>query len=172
VRVGGLTAQSPKRKRLDGHRLSEFIYGTVTGMVAIVGIDSGGDVGWLEAALIVVTGATAIWIAHSYASLLSRRITAGRSGGLRDMAEALSGSWPIVTAGLFLAAPLFGVGLGIYGVGSALLASSALGVLILAMLGFVAGGVAQEGWRRRLLHVVFSCGLGVAVILVELAVHH
>lgn len=46
--------------RFDGHKLSEFIYGTVTGMVAITSMGGSHEMNWLSAAAIVVFGAIAI----------------------------------------------------------------------------------------------------------------
>lgn len=167
-----MAGESAKRRSLDGHRLSEFIYGTVTGMVAIVGIDSTGDVTWLDAVFIIVAGATAIWLAHAYATHMSRRVTGGQRTEGRDIIEALTSSWPVVSAGLFLAVPLIGAAVGVYGIGTALLASSALGVLVLAMIGVAAGAVTHETWPRRIVLILLSCGLGIAVMAVELALHH
>jgi hypothetical protein len=164
--------ESLKRRSFDGRRLNEFIYGTVTGMVAIIGVDPYGGAGWLEAALIVIAGAVAIWIAHAYAELMSRRIASGGSLGSRELADALAVSWPIVSSGLILAAPFLGVALGIYKLGVALLVSSFVGVSILALVGLVAGVVTHESWSHRVFMVLLSCSLGVAVVLVELAVRH
>ena len=99
--------------RIDGHKLSEFIYGTIIGMVAVAGIDGGDGTSWLEAAAAIVAGAAAIWVAHAYAVLLSRRVVAGHRLAARDLGEALAGSWPIVTAGVILALPLLPVALGV-----------------------------------------------------------
>ena len=93
-----------KRKLLDAHRLSEFVYGTITGMVAINGIDPSHS-SWAEAAAIIIVGAAAIWIAHAYSILLGQRIGSGRRLAGSDFGYALWGSWPIVTAGVMLALP-------------------------------------------------------------------
>lgn len=164
--------ESAQPKPLNGHRLSEFIYGTVTGMVAVVGIDSGADASGWEALLIVVAGAAAIWVAHAYATLMSHRITSGRRAEGRDLVEALRSSWPVVSAGLLLAAPLLGVVFGVYALQTGLGLSSIMGVLILALIGIAAGIVTHETWPRRIVLVLLSCGLGLAIVVIELAVHH
>lgn len=63
--------ESTHVSRLDGHKLSEFIYGTIIGMVAIVGLGGGDETSWFEAALIIITGSAAIWLAHAYSMLLA-----------------------------------------------------------------------------------------------------
>ncbi len=170
---GGVRMSEPaSRKPLDGHRLSEFIYGLVTGMVAVVGIDAGQTASWWNAALVVLAGAVAIWIAHGYSTLMSRRITTGKRAEGRDLAKALGDSWPVVSAGFVLALPILGAGLGLYQLETALIASSLVGVIFLALIGVAAGVVTRESWPRRILLVLLSSGLGIGVVLVELAVHH
>jgi len=158
--------------RVDGRRASEFIYGTVTGMVAVVGIDAGHGASWLGAVAIIVVGAAAIWIAHAYSTLLGRRIADGRRLEARDLGEALAGSWPIVVVGMVLAVPLIATALGVWSLDTALWASSFVGVLILALVGVLAGVVTRETWPRRVFLAVASAGLGFIVVAVEVAVHH
>ena len=160
------------RNMLDAHRLSEYIYGTVSGLVAVAGVDAGSVAEWWKAVLVVVSGAVAIWLAHAYAMLISRQIAVGGQPSAHALREALESSWPVVTAGLTLAAPLFGVPLGLYGLDRALLVSSALGVLILALMGVAAGAAARASRIQRLALIVLSCGLGVLVVAVGLAVHN
>ena len=157
---------------IDGHKLSEFIYGTVTGMVAVTGISGDDETSWLGAATIIVSGAAAIWIAHAYSMLISKRVTLGRRLGVNDLTETLSGSWPIVTAGAILSAPILLVALNAWSLDFALTVSSLLGVAILALVGYFAGVLSGESWSRRLLLVALSAGLGLAVIAVEFAAHH
>lgn len=160
------------REPIDGHRLSEFIYGLVTGLVAVVGIDARHAASWWSAALVVLAGAAAIWIAHGYSTLMSWRITTGKRAEARDLVKALRQSWPIVSAGLVLALPMLGVGLGFYRLGTALIASSFIGVILLALIGVAAGAATHESWPRRIVLVLLSSGLGIGVILIELALHH
>lgn len=46
------------------------------------------------------------------------------------------------------------------------------GCLDLALAGILAGAITQETWPRRLLLAVLSAGLGVAMVVIELLVHH
>jgi hypothetical protein len=161
----------PRRARLlDGEGLAEFIYGTVTGMVAVGGIQAGHDVSWIGAASIILLGAVAIWVAHAYSELLAHRITAGRRLNVHDLLSILGASWPIILAGAILAIPLPGVALGLCSVDAALVASNGLGVAVLALVGLVAQR--SDSWPRRVLLSVLSAGLGLAVVAVELLVHH
>jgi hypothetical protein len=163
---------APATSRLDGHKLSEFIYGTVTGMVAVAGIGGGHKTSWWEAALVIITRAVAIWVAHAYSILISKRIVSGRRLKAYDLGETLAGSWPIVSAGVLLTILLLPVAVGLWSLDLALRASNFIGVLILVFVGILAGVVTQETWPRRILLVVLSAGLGLAVVAVEFAVHH
>jgi hypothetical protein len=93
--AGDATASS----RLDEHKFSGFIYGTVTGMVAIAGLSGGHAASWLEAAVVIVVGAVTIWVAHAYSALFSKRVYAEHRLDAHELGETLAGSWPIVTAG-------------------------------------------------------------------------
>ncbi|MEZ4769097.1 MAG: hypothetical protein R2844_11825 [Caldilineales bacterium] len=164
--------ESSSQRRIDGHRLSEFIYGTVMGMVAIAGMSTEHQMSWLEAAAIIVVGAAAIWVAHAYSQVLSRRIAGGQHLQAHDLAETLRGSWPIVTAGLLLILPLLPAAVGLWSVDTGLGLSSALGVVILGVIGVTAGTVTHETWPRRILLAAFTAGLGLVIVAVEFAVHH
>jgi hypothetical protein len=156
---------------IDGHRLSEFVYGTITGMVAISGLDPAHS-SWSQAAEVIIVGAAAIWIAHAYSVLLGRRIASERRLTGKDLAHALRGSWPIVIAGVMLAVPTLLAAANISTLATALRISSLVGVVILALVGIVAGVVTHETWPRRLLLAVLTTGLGLVVLGFELAIHH
>lgn len=151
----------------DGHRLAEFIYGTVTGMVAISGVGEGSGVDWEAAAAVIIVGALAIWVAHAYAILLSQRVVSGRRLRRLDVRETLAGSWPIVIAGIILALPLAPAAIGLWSVSLALTLGSVIGIALLALMGILAGTLARETWTRRLLMAVGSAGLGTVVVVVE-----
>jgi len=161
--AGDATASS----HLNEHKLSGFIYGTVTGMVAIAGLSGGHAASWLEAAVVIVVGAVTIWVAHAYAALFSKRVVAEHRLDAHELGETLAESWPIVTAGGILAIPLLPVAVGLWALGFALWVASFTGVLILALVGILAGVVTKETWPRRVLLAVCSAGLGLAVVAVE-----
>jgi hypothetical protein len=162
----------PAGRVVDGHRLSEFIYGTVTGMVAVTGISGGREAGWWEAAAIVLVGAIAVWLAHAYSVLIAERVATGHRLGARALRDALRGTLPIVSSGALLAIPILPSAAGMYSVTAALTISSTLGVVVLAFIGLLAGSVTRETWPRRLLLAFLSAGLGLVIVAVELAVRH
>lgn len=159
---------------IDGARLSGFIYGTTSGLVALggVGVREPDFTAWWEAATRVILGAAAVWMAHAYAELLSHRVVSGRPLEFRELRATLASSWSILVAGLVLAAPLVPAGLGVVSVGMATNVSRALGVTVLALIGFYAEQTGEHRWGRRLLHAGLTAGLGLAVVAVELLVYH
>lgn len=160
------------RAATDGHRLSEFIYGTVTGMVAVAGLSGGSqDAMWWQAGAIIVVGAAAVWVAHAYSQLIGRRMATGHPLTSRDLGQTLRGAWPIVSAGLLLTMPLLLAGIGVCPVGTALRISSVLGVVILALVGWFAGVPNQDSWSRRLVLSAMAAGLGLCVVAAEILVH-
>lgn len=158
--------------RIDGHRLTEFIYGTVTALVAVAAIDPEHVLGWYSAALIVITGGVAIWLAHAYSTLMSNRITSGHRVEGQDVGEALRSTWPIVSAALLVSLPFLGTAMSLYDLSTAVILANVVGVLILALVGLMAGIITRESWTRRVLLVLLSSGLGIFVVAVELAIHH
>lgn len=165
-------SENHKTRVIDGHRLTEFIYGTVTAFVAVAGIDIEHLPSWYTAALMVITGGVAIWLAHAYATLMSNRITSGKRIKGRDIAEALYSSWPIVTAAILVALPFIGAPLSLYTMNTAVWLANIVGVLILLLVGIAAGSIAQESWSRRVLLAIISVGLGLLIVTIKLAIPH
>jgi hypothetical protein len=165
-------ARTDSAPRFDGHRISEFIYGIVTGLVAVAGIDAGAGISWWGAASIILVGAVAIWLAHAYSTLFARRIAQGHRLNSHVVGTALWGSWPIVVAGSILAVPLIPAAFGFLSIKTALWTSSLVGLALLALVGIFAGVVTKETWPHRVLLAAMSLGLGFMVVVVELAVHH
>jgi len=157
---------------IDGHRLAEFVYGTVTGMVALAAIGPHPEKGWLETVFAVILGAGAIWLAHAYSLMLSKRVTVGRRLMWSEVVHTMRGSWPIVIAGVVLTVPLMLSGLGLWSVTTGVTLSGYLGVALLASCGMLAGVITNESWPYRLLLAGVYGGLGVAVVAVEYLASH
>jgi hypothetical protein len=170
--MSDVEAAVPGAKKIDGHRLSEFIYGTITGMVALEGLGAGHDTNWLNSALAVIAGAFAIWLAHGYSIMIAKRVTSGHRLAGAEIRATFAGSWPIVIAGVVLSIPFFLVPFGILSEGLASDLASVVGVVVLALVGIQAGILAKETWPRRLLIALTTAGLGVVVVLIEFVVAH
>lgn len=159
---------------IDGVKLSGFIYGTTSGLVALggAGVHATDFTAWWEAASRVMLGAATVWMAHAYSEVLSHRVVSGRPLEFRELRATLADSWTIVVAGLVLAAPLVVAGLGVASVAVAANVARALGVTVLAVIGFYAEQTGAHRWGRRLLHAGLTAGVGLAVVAAELLVYH
>ena len=73
----------------DTHRLTMFIYGTLAGLAAVLGVQAGQGASWLAAASIIATGAATVWIAHAYSAVLGRGIAEERPFSARAPGRAL-----------------------------------------------------------------------------------
>jgi hypothetical protein len=166
---GGERGGGRRARGVDPHRLTEFIYGTVTGIVALAGVGHETPTpAWWQAAAIVIVGAAALWLAHAYSMFLAQRLTDEYPLKPRDLGQGLRASWPLVGAGILLSLPLLFAGLRLCSMSTALAISRGLGIAVLAVLGWTA---AMGVWHRRLLLAALSAGLGLGVVAVELAVH-
>lgn len=161
-----------EKRSIDGHRLSEFIYGTVTALVAIAGISTETEASWSNAVAIIVIGAAAVWASHAYSHAISQRIAGGHRLHGHEIWEILRGSWPIVIAGILVAAPFLLVAIGIITMPTALDVASLLGLAILAIVGYLSGVVTGEAVPRRFMLAALSLGLGLIVVMLEFAIHH
>ena len=156
-------------RALGEHRLSDFAYGTVTGIVALGGLDHEiAGLAWWHASAIVIVGAAALWIAHAYASLLGKRVAGRRRLEVHELVHGLRGSSAIVGAGIVLSVPLAFAGLHLCSLTGALTISRGLGVALLALLGLAA---TSDSWPQRLLRSEVATVIGLAVVAVETAVH-
>ena len=155
-----------------GHRLSEFIYGTVMGMVAIVSLAGAAPVEWWRASAIIVVDAVVIWMAHAYSQLIGQHAVAGRRLTGRELANTLQNTWPVVTAGMLLCIPLLLAGAGAWPVRLALRIASGLGIAFLAIIGWRVARKESDRWGRTLLYSVLSASLGLFVVAAELLLRH
>ena len=77
-----------------------------------------------------------------------------------------------MSAAVFVALPFLGVPLSLCTMSVALEFSSWVGILILILVGLVAGSVTRESVPNRLFLVALSAGLGLLVVGMELAIRH
>ncbi len=66
------------------HRLTELVYGAVTAMLANSAMTGGHASRWIGSTVIIVVGAVAVALAHSYSSLISMRIASGHRLAVSD----------------------------------------------------------------------------------------
>lgn len=151
--------------------LADYVYGTISTLVAIAGLDYANTPNALVAAGVVVVGSVAIWFAHA----LSRIVTMPSWQRLMlrptDVTDQLKGSWSIATAAIPATLIFVLAALDVWKVKTAFTLAEVVGVLALAVVATgTTGGRGLSAWRRTL-YVLGLVSVGVLIVLFELLVH-
>jgi len=157
---------------IDTERLSEFIYGTITALIAVAATIGDAGVSWGAAAAVIVVGAAVVWLAHGYSKAIAARATTHQHLSGHDIGGILYVSWPIVIAGVVVAAPLLLSAIGLIEVTAALRISNVVGILTLALVGWRAGVASGDNLLHRLWLAMVSIALGLMVVALEFLLHH
>ena len=158
------------------HRATEFVYGTIAVLIVIAGIDISSldlsDSRASGAPAIIMVAAIATWLAHAYAATLGLQLTTGRSTGRADIGRALRGSFPIVLAALPATAVSVGAVLGYWTPRTSVLLANGLALLVLAAAGWFAARGAGDTRFESFVSAVVSTSIGLAIVAMEVLVHH
>ncbi|MET1082751.1 MAG: hypothetical protein ABWY12_06820 [Burkholderiales bacterium] len=155
-----------------GERLGGFIYGTIVVLsVLVVGARAYPD-DPLRILLLAAITSMVFWIAHVYAHALSHSVTRGEklsAGVVRRIALHESS---VVEAAAF---PCLGLLLGVIGVISdtaAVWTAFALGLVVLAVQGFVFARVERLRWPGTLLVMSMNLSLGLLLVALKVLLSH
>lgn len=151
--------------------LADYVYGTISTLVAIAGLTFETNPGALTTAGVVVVGAVAIWLAHALSQLVTLRSWQQLRLQPSDVASKLRGSWSILSAAFPATVVFILAGFDLWTVKTAFWVAEGVGVLALAVVGFGTAGGADRPMIRRILYVAALVGVGVAIVLLELLVH-
>ncbi len=151
--------------------VEEFIYGTIVALIAMAGFDTA-DGQPTAAGAIIVVGAAATWVAHAYASVIGHRLGHAAPVSLREIVGALRSAWPIMVAAGPAAIAAGGASVGWWSLQNAIRVADLVGILVLGGAGYAAARVTGARPMGVVAWVLATAGIGVAIILVELAVHH
>ena len=117
------------------HWLADYVYGTISTLVAIAGLTFETNPGALTTAGVVVVGALAIWFAHTLSRLVTMRSWRQLTLTRADVRAVLLGSWSIVAAAIPATVVFTLAGLGLFEVRTAFVVAEVVGVLALAVVG-------------------------------------
>jgi hypothetical protein len=151
--------------------LADYVYGTISTLVAIAGLTFETNPGALTTAGVVVVGAVAIWLAHSLSRLVTMRSWRHLTLSRADVRAELLGSWSILAAAIPATLVFVVAGLGLFEVKTAFLVAEVVGVLALAVVGIGTSGGAERPAGRRALYVIGLVAVGVMIVLLESVVH-
>jgi len=153
------------------HWLSDYVYGSISTLVAIAGLTFETNPGELTTAGVVIVGAVAIWLAHA----LSRVVILDSWQHLRlkagDVIGDLRDSWSILAAALPATVVFALAGLHVWSIKAAFTIAEVVGVLGLAVVGVGTIAGTDQPWSRRILYVAGLVGVGVMIVLFELLIH-
>jgi hypothetical protein len=153
------------------HWLADYVYGTISTLVAIAGLTFETNPGELTTAGVVVVGAVAIWFGHSLSRVVITRSWQHLQLKPQDVLRELRGSWSIVTAAIPATIVFILAGLHLWSVKTAFSIAEGVGVLALAAVGIGTTGGGGRSRIRRILYVAGLVSVGVMIVLFELLVH-
>ncbi len=151
--------------------LADYVYGTISTLVAISGLTFEINPGALTTAGVVVVGAVAIWLAHALSQLVTVRAWRELQLTSADVSSELRGSWPIVSAAIPATIIFILAGAHLFKVKTAFTVAEIVGVLALAVVGIGTAGGRSRPLGRRILYIGSLVSVGVLIVLLELAVH-
>ncbi len=163
----------------SSERAQAFIYGTITALVATAGIELAGEPSPAAAGAIVVASAIVTWLAHSYSTLIGRGLIApgGRAGSnARQVAarwwSAMHASAPILYAAAPATAAIVLAGLGVVSLSTAIVIGNGAGIVVMGAASWAAARAHHASTGGQVMSILITTALGVAIVAVEIAVHH
>ncbi len=115
--------------------LADYVYGSISTLVAIAGLTFETNPGALTTAGVVVVGAVAIWLAHTLSRLVLLQSWQTLHLRVADVVADLRGSWSIVSAALPATVIFTLAGVHLWSVRVAFALAEIIGVLALAVVG-------------------------------------
>lgn len=163
----------------SSERAQAFIYGTITTLVAMAGLELVGEPTVGAVAAIVVAGAVATWLAHSYATLIGRGLIApGATAGsnartvVGRFASAMHASAPILYAAIPALVAFALAALGVWSLTTAIWVGNLAGIVVMGATSVAAARAHHATRLAQILSVVVTTVLGLLIVAVEYAVHH
>jgi hypothetical protein len=159
---------APEDTRRHARQVAGGIYGTI--VTASIMATSGGELTAAAETVAVLITLTVYWIAHEYADLLGSHIAGGQLPGWRDIRDALTASWTMVSASylpllVLIVATLAGAAA--TDAASAGLAAAAIELIVYSL---TAGRAASLGRRPQVLIAASAGLLGLAMIALKVFV--
>lgn len=153
------------------HWLADYVYGTISTLVAIAGLTFETNPGALTTAGVVVVGAVAIWLAHTLSRMVIRQSWQSLHLTVADVVADLRQSWAIVSAAIPATVVFTLAGVHLFEVRTAFFVAEVVGVLALAVVAAGTTAHSDGSALRRALYVIGMVSVGVAIVLFEALVH-
>jgi hypothetical protein len=153
-------------------RLQEFVYGTITVMVAI-GALNGRHLDSARNAIVIILGtALATWFAHTFAAVIGVHVRERRVVTRHETVTEFRQSWRVVTAAFPANIMLVLAEAGVFSLRFALVASTCMAVIALIAVGVIAATRSSFTPLGVLGYAVGAGAIGLLIAAVEVAIHH
>jgi hypothetical protein len=160
-----------RRRRAPGYQYGPAVYGSVLA-TSLLGSMFEEQASARIMTLTLVSSILIFWIAHAWSEIIGSRLAESPLVDRSSIWEIALSEWPLVESGLLPSAVLALAWAGLYSrqTGAVL----ALGVSVLQLVGWgvLAGYRTHERWWTALLYGAFDGSLGLAIVGIEIALHH
>ena len=166
----------PSTAEQDAHLaadLQEFVYGTLTALVAIGGLSGSAEAPRPRDAIAVIVGvAFATTLAHAFSALIALHVRERRAVQRAEFLEEIGHSWRIVTATVPSVLMFVLAALGVFSTRTAMRLSTALAIAALIVVGVIAARRSGSSAFGVVLFVAVATTIGLSIVAIELFVHH
>ncbi|MEI7887535.1 MAG: hypothetical protein WCJ04_09095 [Actinomycetes bacterium] len=168
--------RSPAQRAADetfASELQEFVYGTITVLVALGAISGSSAPPVAREEIAVIIGVSlATLLAHSFSAVMALHVRLRRPAHRGEIGSQLSHSWRIMLAAVPALAMFVLADLGLFSAVAATRASLLLAVLALMWTGLIAARRSQSTFLGALMFVGAATLIGLCIVAIELYVHH
>ena len=152
--------------------LQEFVYGTITVLVAIGAINGQQLTSGRNAIVIILGTAFATWLAHTFAAVIGIHVRERRVVTYHETMTEFRHSWRVVTAAFPATAACVLAQIGVFSLRLALIASIVMGVIALIVVAiFAATRSSFTGWGVAA-YAAGATSIGLLIVAIEIAIHH
>jgi hypothetical protein len=152
--------------------LEEFLYGTITALVAISALNGTHAPSTRNAFVVIFGTAIATWLAHAFSTVIGVHVRERRPASLGEVWHAFRKSVTVVTAAAPATILVILTGFNVLAMGTALSIATALAIL--ALIGVAVIAAVSSGFNALgvLLYSLIATGIGLLIAAIEIAIHH
>jgi hypothetical protein len=152
------------------YQYSAAVYGSIL-VAALVGAMFEAHVSARSMTLSLLGSVVIFWIAHAWSEVLGERVVAGRMFERARIKTITIEEWPLVEAGMLPAVLLALAWAGLYSRQFGAVLAMSVAIVQLVGWGVLVGHRTQTSWWRALAVGAVDGLLGIAIVLIEIAVH-
>jgi len=172
LEVDNRTAAQKAEDEVYAAELQEFVYGTITVLVALGALGGSLTAPIPREAIAIIIGVSfATLLAHSFSAVMALHVRLRRPARRGEIRKQLSHSWRIVLAAVPAIVTFLVADLGLISPVSATRISLVLAVLALMWMGLIAAQRSQSTLLGAVMFVGAATLIGLCIVAIELYVH-